>query len=182
VRAEVEAELTADTRNDLYVFAYGSLIWRPGFDFLSVEPARLHGYHRDLCVWSWVHRGTRESPGLVLGLAPGGQCRGVVYRIAGHLRPAIVPALMERECSTDAYRPLLHPVHTRSSLVHALTFLANRASAQWAGRLSVEDIADVARDAAGGSGDNASYVRDLAKTLRAQGMADARFEAIVARL
>src|SRR5689334_21791044 len=71
---------------DLWVFGYGSLIWRPDFDYLERQPARLIGAHRALCVFSHVHRGTPERPGLVLGLDLGGACRGVAYRVAARHR------------------------------------------------------------------------------------------------
>jgi hypothetical protein len=66
---------------DLWVFGYGSLIWRPGFGHVERRAATIHGYHRALCVYSHVHRGTPEKPGLVLGLDTGGSCRGVAYRV-----------------------------------------------------------------------------------------------------
>ena len=66
--------------SELWVFGYGSLKWRPGFDFAEQAPARLMGAHRALCVYSVVHRGTHAEPGLVLGLDKGGACRGVVFR------------------------------------------------------------------------------------------------------
>ena len=81
---------------DLWVFGYGSLIWRPGFDHVERQPARLIGAHRALCVFSHVHRGTPERPGLVLGLDLGGACRGVAYRLAAKRRSEVIAYLRAR--------------------------------------------------------------------------------------
>src|SRR4051812_31653421 len=95
---------------DLWVFGYGSLIWRPGFDYLERQPARLIGAHRALCVFSHVHRGTPERPGLVLGLDLGGACHGVAYRIAAKQRAAVIAYLRGREQVTRVYRETLRSV------------------------------------------------------------------------
>ena len=98
---------------DLWVFAYGSLMWRPGFSYLERVSARLYGAHRALCVLSHVHRGTPERPGLVLGLDRGGTCRGIAYRTPAKDRDATVAYLRERGQVTAVYRETMRTVLLR---------------------------------------------------------------------
>src|SRR5215510_11541240 len=127
-------------KEDLWVFAYGSLIWRPGFDHLERVPARLIGAHRALCVFSHVHRGTPERPGLVLGLDLGGACRGIAYRVAAKKRAETVAHLRGREQVTSVYREAIRSVTLLAEpqrRVPALVYMIDRGHKQYAGRLDL---------------------------------------------
>ncbi|MBV9246385.1 MAG: gamma-glutamylcyclotransferase, partial [Methylobacteriaceae bacterium] len=90
--------------DDFWVFGYGSLMWRPGFAFVERQLATVRGYHRALCVYSHVHRGTPDRPGLVLGLDRGGACRGVAFHVAGEKWAETIAYLRGREQVTMVYR------------------------------------------------------------------------------
>jgi cation transport protein ChaC len=171
--------------SDFWVFGYGSLMWRPGFDSVEQGHARLAGLHRALCVYSWVHRGTRERPGLVLGLDRGGSCRGVAYRVARKNRDSVLAYLRERELVTGVYcevwRTIRFPGRTRPP-VKALTYLADRGHVQYAGRLPRERLLALVRDGAGRSGANRDYVINTAAHLRALGLGDPLLDWLAAEL
>ncbi len=158
---------------DLWVFGYGSLMWRPGFDFVESVPARLFGEHRSLCVLSFVHRGTEEKPGLVLGLDKGGSCRGVAFRIAADRRDEVLAYLRARELVTSVYHEVTRPVRLESGvLVEALAYVVDRSHRQYAGKLSRERVLELVRDSAGVSGHNRDYVLATAEHLASVGIND----------
>jgi cation transport protein ChaC len=150
----------ADKR-DLWVFAYGSLMWRPGFPFEEVAHARLVGWRRAFCIYSRYHRGSPRRPGLVLGLDRGGMCEGMAFRVAAAAAPATLAYLREREQIISVYREAMVPVTlltTGHPEVMALTFLVERAHPSYAGRLALTEQARLIRGAAGLSGGNIDYL------------------------
>ncbi|MBI1179559.1 MAG: gamma-glutamylcyclotransferase [Alphaproteobacteria bacterium] len=157
---------------DLWIFGYGSLMWRPGFAYLDVEPARLYGFHRAFCVYSWHHRGTRERPGLVLGLDRGGSCLGRAYRVARGLESEVIAYLDAREMVTAVYRPIRHPVHLPGRTVTARAYVVERGHAQYAGKLSPEEQARWIDGAEGVSGINLDYLASTVAHLDEMGIAD----------
>ncbi|HEY0440728.1 MAG TPA: gamma-glutamylcyclotransferase [Xanthobacteraceae bacterium] len=172
-------------QGDLWVFAYGSLIWRPDFPFLQRSPARLVGAHRALCVLSHVHRGTPERPGLVLGLDHGGACRGVAYRVAASERKATVEYLRAREQVTRVYRETTRSVWLEDAperRVPALCYVVDRGHPQYAGRLSLDEQLHFIRQGHGKSGPNRDYVLATVKALEALGCRDRDLHLLAERL
>jgi cation transport protein ChaC len=160
---------------DLWVFGYGSLMWRPGFEFIEQVPARLIGEHRALCVYSFDHRGTPEKPGLVLGLDRGGACRGVAFRVARRLRGKTVEYLRSREQTTNVYREALRSVwlgNEPRQRVSALTYVVDRGHVQYAGRLSLAEQLRLVQQGHGRSGNNRDYVLSTVRSIEAQGFRD----------
>jgi len=168
---------------DLWVFGYGSLMWRPGFPYLEKKVARLIGAHRALCVYSWVHRGTNERPGLVLGLDRGGACRGIAFRVAAEAREGVVAYLREREQVTEVYLERVRPIRFADGAhAAALAYLVDRAHAQYAGKLDAETEFRLVADAEGRSGRNRDYVVITAEHLAELGIPDAHLSRLAERL
>jgi cation transport protein ChaC len=170
---------------DLWVFGYGSLMWRPGFEFVERVPARITGLHRSLCVYSWVHRGTQQHPGLVLGLDRGGACRGVAFRVAAQNRTATVAYLRAREQVTHVYRESLRGVMLMGKperRVEALSYIVDRGHPQYAGRLTIDQQLHHIRQAHGQSGPNGEYVLATVAALEAMDCRDAELHLLAERL
>lgn len=152
--------------SDFWVFGYGSLMWNPGFDHLHAEPALLHGAHRSLCVYSWVHRGTEERPGLVFGLDNGGTCRGMAYQVATDLWPDTLEYLRAREQTTMVYKEHWHNIALDSGRkVEALVYMVDHGHPQYAGALPLEEQLKIVNGAVGKSGANPEYVINTAAHL-----------------
>src|SRR5215472_11577884 len=175
----------AHATEDLWVFAYGSLMWRPDFSFAERVEARLVGAHRALCVYSFVHRGTPERPGLVLGLDRGGTCRGIAYRVTAANRSDTIAYLRAREQVTSVYLECVRPIWLKlepDRRVPALCYIVDRGHAQYAGRLSLEQQLHHVRQGHGQSGANRDYVIATVGALEQLGYRETALHLIAQRL
>ena len=156
--------------HDFWVFAYGSLIWNPGFKVAESRAVTVWGYHRRFCVRSTFYRGTEEKPGLVLGLRPGGRVNGVVHRVLADQADAVLSYLEDREFRHDGYRHVTVPAKTSAGdQIDALTFLVPDPSLSYM-PLSDEHIAQTLAFAVGHNGTNADYLFNLNTGLRGAGL------------
>lgn len=167
---------------DLWVFAYGSLMWNPGFGFVEQREGLLRGYHRGFCIYSHQHRGTPERPGAVLGLDRGGSCRGRVYRVAAGQVAAVLDYLWQREMTYRVYIPRRLRVVTPTGDVQALTFTADPGHVQYCGRLDLEGTAALIRQGVGQSGRNVDYLASLIEHLAELGIHDQGLRELAARV
>jgi glutathione-specific gamma-glutamylcyclotransferase len=174
-----------DAAGDLWVFGYGSLMWRPGFEFIESMEARLIGAHRALCVFSFVHRGTPERPGLVLGLDLGGTCRGIAFRVTAAARLETIAYLRTREQVTAVYRECVRRVWLKGEparQVPALCYMVDRSHVQYAGRLPLAEQLHYVRQGHGQSGANRDYVLATVAAMEALGFAESDLHLLAERL
>ena len=180
--SSAERTKTVATGDDCWVFAYGSLMWNPGFPYLESCPALLRGYHRSFCVYSHHYRGTPEQPGLVLGLARGGSCRGIGFRVAHENTETVRAYLDERELVTYAYRARTLTMTIPKGTVRAYTYVADPKHGQYAGNLGVECSAEIIMRAEGCAGLNRDYLINTIRRLEAEGFEDRTLHELLARV
>lgn len=145
---------------DIWIFGYGSLMWRPGFRYIDAHPARLFGYHRALCVRSMIHRGTPANPGLVMGLKLGGSCVGRAYLVASSDAHDVSDYLTWRELRRDTYRATACRLRLVDRAVDGICFTVNRNSVQYSSDLSFAEMADLVNKGVGSSGSSYDYLAD----------------------
>jgi glutathione-specific gamma-glutamylcyclotransferase len=161
--------------NDLWIFGYGSLMWRPGFEYVESLRARLTGYRRCFCIYTTNHRGTPARPGLVLGLDRGGVCDGVAYRVAPADARATAEYLRVREQVNGVYREAHVPVTLdgpKHREVLAQAYIVERAHPSYTGPLSLRAQAQLIRGARGISGNNLDYLINTLAHLDTLGIAE----------
>jgi glutathione-specific gamma-glutamylcyclotransferase len=169
--------------HDLWVFGYGSLMWRPGFAYAEARHARLIGFRRCFCIYSVYHRGTPERPGMVLGLDRGGACEGIAYRVAAANAAATVRYLRAREQVNGVYREAhveIELIEGPRREVQALAYIVERAHPSYAGRLPLALQARLIRAGQGRSGNNLDYLINTLRHLDELGIRDRELERLLA--
>jgi glutathione-specific gamma-glutamylcyclotransferase len=165
------------------VFAYGSLMWNPGFAARETQAARLHGFHRAFCIYSEHYRGTPAQPGLILGLLAGGSCRGLAHRLPANDYRAVRQYLWRREIENDGvYVEEVRPIHLADGrTVPSLVYLADRAHRQFAGKLPLAKALRLVKQGRGATGTNIEYLRNTLAHLRGLGLRDRSLEELARR-
>ncbi|MEM9725899.1 MAG: gamma-glutamylcyclotransferase [Pseudomonadota bacterium] len=170
-----------DADGGFWVFAYGSLMWDPGFPFVERRMAALPGYRRSFCLWSIHYRGTPARPGLVLALDrdPEAATRGVAYRVAPEAAAEARRYIAERELVSAAYFETtawaeIACAETGRELGRrrALTYVVDRSHRQYAGDLSLDQQSAVIASSAGPKGPNWEYLHNTVAQLRSLGFAE----------
>lgn len=179
VRVHAQWHQQAAQGGGLWVFGYGSLIWRPDIDYDERRPARVFGWHRALAMWSSINRGTPERPGLVFAMLSGGSCSGVAYRVRASGLDATFAQLWAREMPNEVYDPRWLRCSTPDGTATALAFTLSRHSKAFTGPLRADQYADIFRHSRGRYGSTLDYARDTLVSLRAHGIEDRRLEALL---
>jgi cation transport protein ChaC len=165
---------------DLWVFGYGSLMWRPGFPFVETQPALLEGYSRDMCLLSLHYRGTFDAPGLVCGLMRGGACHGRAYRIAAVAADRALEYLDGRELITDIYIPRHLPIRLAAGRDPiARVYVADTAHGQFVGGASDAEKVALIVQGKGSEGRSLEYLHNLVRHLADLGIDDAHMRGLL---
>lgn len=170
---------------DVWLFAYGSLLWKPACETAESRRAIIHGWHRSFCFRVARFRGTRDRPGLMMALDHGGQCHGMVFRLPADQVQQSLGTLFRREVMVKpaVNVPRWLTAHTNSGPLRSLGFVVNRQSLHYTGRLAPEETADIVSAAAGHWGSCAEYLRETVAHLEDLGIRDRnlwRLQALVA--
>jgi len=170
-------------RSPIWIFGYGSLIWKPQFDHDRRIPARVFGYHRRLCLRSIRYRGSFDFPGVVAGLDRGGSCAGIAYRLPAAIARRQLPALWQREMFMGSYAARWLRVRRldRNGTLRALAFVVVRDGPNYCGRLDEVELLAVLARARGIYGSSLDYLRRTVRALHADGLRDPHLERLLAQ-
>ena len=169
-------------REPVWIFAYGSLMWHPDFDFAEARPAFLYGYHRGFCLYSRDYRGTPERPGLVLGLDRGGSCHGIAFLLPPDRVGEALDRIWAREMTGRVYEMRPVALRTAAGQVTGHACVVRRASPDYTGRLAAEEAAQLLAAAVGGRGTGREYLANTVRHLEELGIRDKLMHRVQARV
>ena len=169
-RWEILAQLPEG--EDVWLYAYGSLIWSPMIEFTEQRHAHLFGYHRQFSMWTKIGRGTPDCPGLTLALEPGGSNKGIAFRIAAKDVEQELKIIWNREMIGGSYVPKIVKLQTDKEPVQAIAFVMNRAHENYAGKLALDVVAKAIAGAAGPLGKCEDYLFNTVEHLDELGLSD----------
>jgi len=181
--AELAASLDAalahwNGHSPLWVFGYGSLIWKPELEYDLRVPARVFGYHRRMCLRSIRYRGSFDCPGIVAGLDRGGCCAGLAYRVRPERLRQQFERLWEREMFMGSYdaRWLRAQRLDEQQALEAIAFVVRHDAPNYAGRLNEQELIEILTRACGHYGSSLDYLLRTVESLRAHGVPDPHLE------
>lgn len=180
-RDESRALALADHgQQDLWIFAYGSLMWDPALQFTEVRRARIEGYSRHFILKDiYGARGTPEAPGLMAALDHGAECEGLIYRIAADQVDAETCILWHREMVGPAYKPVFVPAMTQGLTLRALTFVADHEAESIHTDMTRDQQVEYIATGAGFLGSSFDYLINIAQHFETLGIEDAEITALV---
>ena len=170
-------------KRDVWLYAYGSLIWSPMIDFSEKRNAVLFGYHRQFCMWTKLGRGTPQRPGLTLALEPGGSNKGIAYRIPLQNIEKELRIIWNREMIGGSYVPKIVKLHTvdggKRDVISAIAFVMNRSHENYTGKLDPKIMAKVIASAEGPLGKCRDYLFNTVKHLDDLGLSDKKLSELL---
>jgi glutathione-specific gamma-glutamylcyclotransferase len=160
--------------HDAWLFAYGSLIWKPELEHIEARQGRTRGWHRSFCFEITRWRATKEQPGLMMALDRGGQCRGILYRLPAAMLDIQLEKLFRREFTAKPANsmPQWITVETDDGPVRAIAFVMNRHAPTYVGKMTLDEVAGILAKACGHWGSGAEYLRNTVAHLEASGIHD----------
>ena len=173
---------TMPKNSDIWLFAYGSLIWSPMIKFIEKRKAKLFGYHRKFCMWTKLGRGSPDHPGLILALEPGGSTKGIAFRIQAETIEKELKLVWDREMIGGSYVPRVVKLqfieNNKIENVDAIAFIMNRDHENYTGKLTVEEEVKAIYGAEGPLGKCEDYLFNTVKHLDELGLSDNKLSSL----
>ena len=164
---------------DVWIFGYGSLIWNPAIHFERKDIMTIYGFHRKFCLKTYLGRGNKEAPGLVLGLDHGGSCRGIAFKIPAKIAAHELEIIWRREMLSGSYIPRWLNGKIKGISVKALGFVVNKQEDRYVGDLTDVETATLISKANGFLGTCADYLINTAEHLEDLGIPDKKLSHLV---